>query len=53
MKREPTVESLLKWALKNGYSFADLALGEYCRNRNLEWKADYQGLVTFDGKQAT
>ena len=48
MKREWTVEFILKWSHRNGVSGADPALNEYCANRGLQWRRDYQDIVTID-----
>ena len=42
--REPNIELLIAWAKRMDYAHVDHAVEEYCKNRHLEWRWDYQDI---------
>ena len=50
MKREMNIERTLQWAYQQGYSGAYDAIASYSHNRGLDFKIDYQDIVTYTDK---
>ena len=50
MKREKNVERVLQWANSQGCSLAYDAIASYAAHRGLDFKIDYQDIITYTPK---